>query len=234
MEIVSQQAKVLIVTDDAALPPALLKRWQSEARVPVFLVKSGAGEDALPDDWNLAIVGAMKAAMNAAMSTAGRSRVLSALPAGRPVLCLVARSSAAKLRRTFPHVAFLASSRLNPAGLEMDAVVLLACEMLLRADLALQLERLRTAAVAGHSDVAVGRFMQQVRHSLNNALASVLGNAELLLLESLPVGTRERLTNIHSGALQLHEIMRRMAQLESQIKFSRQMAEVRGERAAGQ
>jgi len=235
MEIVSQQAKVLIVTDDAALPPALLKRWQQEARVPVFLVKSGAGEDGLPDDWNLAIVVVMNAAMNAAENAAVRSRVLRALPAGRPVLCMVARGSLSQLRQRFPHVTFLTTGRKSPSRVELDTVVLLASEMLLRAELAQQLERLQNAADgAGHSDVAVGRFMQQVRHSLNNALTSVLGNAELLLLESLPVGTRERLTNIHSGALQLHEIMRRMAQLESQIKFSRQMAEVRGERAAGQ
>lgn len=224
MEIVSQQAKVLIVTDDAALPPALLKRWQLEARVPAFLVKSSA--DALPDDWNLAILGPM--------NTVCRSRLLSVLPAGRPVLCLLAQGSIGKLRGQFPRVAFLTLGRRKAAGMEIDAVALLAGEMLLRADLAQQLERLQNAEGASQRDVAVGRLMQQVRHNLNNALTSVLGNAELLLLESLPAGTRDRISNIHAGALQLHEIMRRMAQMESQIKFSRQMTEERAERAAGQ
>ena len=223
MEIVSQQAKVLIVTDDAALAPTLLKRWQQEARVPAFLVACDADTDAMPNDWNLAIVWTM--------SSARRSLVLGALPAGRPVLCLLAGGSAAKLRDKFPHVTFLKGR--NGAGREMDAVVLLGGEMLLRVELAQQVERLKEAAGAG-GEVAVGRYLQQVRHSMNNALTSVLGNAELLLLESLPAGTRDRLANIHSGALQLHEIMRRMAQMESQIKFARQMTEARGERAAGQ
>jgi hypothetical protein len=64
--------------------------------------------------------------------------------------------------------------------------------------------------------------MLDTRHSFNNALTSVLGNAELMLLEpaALPTHVREQVDTIHSMALRLHEMMQRFSSLEIEMHFA--------------
>ena len=74
----------------------------------------------------------------------------------------------------------------------------------------------------------LGRYMLEMRHGLNNALTSVLGNSELLLLEpgafSAPV--REQIEIIRNMGLRMHEIIQRFSSLESEMR----VAEERGAR----
>jgi signal transduction histidine kinase len=62
--------------------------------------------------------------------------------------------------------------------------------------------------------------MVDMRHGFNNALTSVLGNAELLLLESatLNPSMREQLETLHSMTLRLHEMMQRFTSLEAEMR----------------
>ena len=71
-------------------------------------------------------------------------------------------------------------------------------------------------------EAALGRYMLEVRHSFNNALTSVLGNSELLLLESgaLSAQTRDQVETIHTMALRLCEVMQRFSRLENEMRFS--------------
>jgi signal transduction histidine kinase len=64
--------------------------------------------------------------------------------------------------------------------------------------------------------------MLEQRHNMNNALTSVLGNAELLLLEpgALSAEVREQVETMHSMALRMHEIMQRFSSLESEMNFA--------------
>jgi signal transduction histidine kinase len=64
--------------------------------------------------------------------------------------------------------------------------------------------------------------MLEMRHGLNNCLTSVLGNAELLLLEPGTVSgeTREQIETIHTMALRMHEVMQRFSSLESEMHFA--------------
>jgi signal transduction histidine kinase len=59
-----------------------------------------------------------------------------------------------------------------------------------------------------------------MRHNINNALTSVLGNAELVLLntESFSGETRDQLETIRHTALRLHEIMQRFWSLEAEMQ----------------
>ena len=68
--------------------------------------------------------------------------------------------------------------------------------------------------------------MLEMRHSLNNALTSVLGNSELLLLEpgafSAPV--REQIEIIRNMSLRMHEIIQRFSSLEMEMKVAEERA----------
>jgi hypothetical protein len=63
--------------------------------------------------------------------------------------------------------------------------------------------------------------MLDSRHGFNNALTSVLGNAELLMLsiERVPQDMREQVETIHAMALKLYEMMQRFSSLESEMRF---------------
>jgi signal transduction histidine kinase len=68
--------------------------------------------------------------------------------------------------------------------------------------------------------------MLEMRHSLNNALTSVLGNSDLLLLEpgSLSAQTRAQIETIRNMTLRIHEIMQRFSSLEKEMNVVAQQA----------
>lgn len=61
--------------------------------------------------------------------------------------------------------------------------------------------------------------MLDMRHSLNNALTSVLGNSELLLLEpgSLSANARAQIETIRNMALRMNEVLQRFSSLEKEL-----------------
>jgi signal transduction histidine kinase len=67
----------------------------------------------------------------------------------------------------------------------------------------------------------LGQYIIDMRHNMNNALTSVLGNAELLLLEpgAFSAGVRSQLDTIRNMALRLHEILQRFSSLEKEFLF---------------
>ena len=71
--------------------------------------------------------------------------------------------------------------------------------------------------------------MIEMRHSCNNALTSILGNSELLLMEpgAFSAEVREQLETIHSMSLRMHEILQRFSSIESQMQVAEK--ETRGE-----
>jgi len=68
--------------------------------------------------------------------------------------------------------------------------------------------------------------MIEMRHTLNNALTSVLGNAELLLLEpgTFSAGVRSQIDTIRNMALRMHEILQRFSSLEKEMTFAEKQA----------
>jgi hypothetical protein len=65
-----------------------------------------------------------------------------------------------------------------------------------------------------------------MRHTMNNALTSVLGNAELMLLEpgTFSAGVRSQIDTIRNMALRLHEILQRFSSLEKEMMFVEKQA----------
>lgn len=66
----------------------------------------------------------------------------------------------------------------------------------------------------------LGRYMIEMRHSVNNALTSVIGNADLLLSEpgQLSSQSRDQIRTIHAMALRLNEIMQRFSSLAMEMQ----------------
>jgi signal transduction histidine kinase len=206
-----EQPTILVLSADAEFARAVLGRWQTERNVPSFaLVSSSVWNGAATAAFDLAIVGPLEDAAQPA---------LTALEAtGKPVICVCANAAAAQaLRDKMPRVLALRSYE----GY-LDALVLLGGECLRCAEAVKRAQQAEQAAAMIQRQATLGRYMLEMRHSMNNALTSVLGNSELLLLEpgafSAPV--REQIEIICNMGLRMHEIIQRFSSLESEMKVA--------------
>jgi signal transduction histidine kinase len=75
-------------------------------------------------------------------------------------------------------------------------------------------------AARNANQATLARYMMDMKHSVNNALTSLLGNAELLLLEpgELSAQSLAQLKTIHTMALRINEIMQRFSLLATEMK----------------
>jgi signal transduction histidine kinase len=101
----------------------------------------------------------------------------------------------------------------------LDTLVLVAGEILHRASAEAEARRFEQANVVLQRQALLGRYMLEMRHTLNNTLTSVLGNSELLLLEpgSLSAGARSQIETIRNMSLRMHEILQRFSSLEKEL-----------------
>src|SRR5216684_6669737 len=101
-----------------------------------------------------------------------------------------------------------------------QVVLLLAGESLRRTE-ALKLARQAERHAAQYANQAtLGRYMYDMKHNVNNALTSLLGNAELLLLEpgELSAQSLAQIKTIHTMALRINEVMQRFSSLNSEMR----------------
>ena len=88
-------------------------------------------------------------------------------------------------------------------------------------------QRAEQAVKSLERQATLGRYMLDMRHTLNNALTSVMGNSELLLLdpESLSQGTRSQIETIRNMAVRMHEILQRFSSIEKELNAVEQQGE---------
>ena len=211
------QSTVLIISDDADFSRVVMDRWQGERNAPAFTLMSGdLCRDLDADGFDMAIVGAV------------RPEVLPAVfqsldPAGNPVLFVYEREAIRqKARQMKPGVSVL---RQQEGWL--DALVLVSTEILRHGQTLARAQRAEQSVKSLERQAALGRYMLDVRHTLNNALTSVLGNSELLLLEpgSLPAAARSQIETIRNMAVRMHEILQRFSSIEKELNAVEQQAE---------
>jgi signal transduction histidine kinase len=201
---------VLILTDDAEFARLLTACWQTERQLPGLSIVTSdlwtSVESVAPD---LIVIGPLK---DGKLADALRS-----IPPHTAVLLCASPDpqEMALLRKKYP--------RLLHVPLREDwaqVVLLVAGESLRRAEalrVARQAEQ-RAAKNANHA--TLGRYMMDMRHSMNNAMTSLLGNAELLLLEpgELSAQSLAQIKTIHTMALRINEIMQRFSSLASEMR----------------
>jgi signal transduction histidine kinase len=204
-----RHANVLILTDETEFARLLTACWQAERQAPGITVLSSDlwREQDTPHD--LVVVGPVR--------DGKLSNILRSLePATAVILCVPADSrELVQLRTKYP--------RLVHVPLREDwaqTLLLVAGESLRRAEalrLARQAER---SASKNEHHATLGRYMMDMKHSVNNALTSMLGNAELLLLEPGQLSSQSlaQIKTIHSMALRINEIMQRFSSLASEMR----------------
>jgi signal transduction histidine kinase len=116
--------------------------------------------------------------------------------------------------------------RFRPSEHWLETLVLAASEAVHRARAEVRARGLEAACVALERQAMLGRYMLEMRHNLNNALTSVLGNSDLLLLEpgSFSAKTRAQIETIRNMTLRIHEIMQRFSSLEKEMSVVAQQA----------
>jgi signal transduction histidine kinase len=211
-EIVDQRT-VLIVSDDREVSRRLKGRWQSEPTAPAFTaLRTDLTPGFHPDTFDLAVVGSLCPDVLV--------RVLRALdPATKPVIVLSQPGEPALAE--FPRLLRLTDHPGWP-----DTVILLASEVLRGQDALRRADRAEQINALLKCHATLGQYVIDMRHSMNNALTSVLGNSELLLLEPgmFSAGVRSQIDTIRNMALRLHEILQRFSSLEKELTFAEKQA----------
>jgi signal transduction histidine kinase len=208
---------VLIISDEVDFSRRISAHWQMERAAPAFTVLSG---DLWPrfavDVFDVAIVGELRREL--------LSVVLEPLHStGQPIFCVCQDASTAQLvHQRWPRVSVLRRSEHW-----LETLVLAASEAVHRARAESRARAAELSCAALDRQATLGRYMLEMRHNLNNALTSVLGNSDLLLVEpgSLSAHTRAQIETIRNMTLRIHEIMQRFSSLEKEMNVVAQQAE---------
>lgn len=200
---------VLIISDEADFSRRITARWQSERNVPTFTLLSGELWPRFAADvFDVAIVGELRRDL--------LSVVLEPLHStGQPIFCVCNDAATAQLvRDRWPRVAILRRSEHW-----LETLVLAAAEAVHRARAEARARAAENSCANLERQAMLGRYMLEMRHGLNDALTSVLGNSDLLLLEpgSLSAQTRAQIETIRNMTLRIHEVMQRFSSLEKEM-----------------
>jgi signal transduction histidine kinase len=207
---------VLIISDDADFSRRITARWQMERNVPTFTMLSGELWPRFAVDvFDVAIVGELRRDL--------LSVVLEPLHStGQPVFCVCHDPATAQLiRERWPRISTLRSSEHW-----LETLVLAAGEAVHRSRAEIRARNAQAACFSLERQATLGRYMLEMRHNVNNALTSVLGNSDLLLLEpgSFSAQTRAQIETIRNMALRIHEVMQRFSSLEKEMNVVAQQA----------
>jgi signal transduction histidine kinase len=212
-----QAPTVLIISDEVDFSRRITARWQMERNVPTFTLLSG---DLWPrfavDVFDVAIVGELRRELLSVVLEPLHSTT-------QPIFCVCRDAATAQLvHDRWPRIAILRHSEYW-----LETLVLAASEAVHRSRSESRARAAETACATLDRQATLGRYMLEMRHNMNNALTSVLGNSDLLLLEpgSLSAQTRAQIETIRNMTLRIHEIMQRFSSLEKEMNVVAQQAE---------
>ena len=213
---ITSEPSVLIVADDADFTRTITSRWQTEVRVPTFTLMTGDLCPGIqPQVFDLAIVGGVRAGVLPSVLT-----ILEAV--GKPVIFVAPSSqAAATVQDSHKHTLVLRQHE----GWQ-DALILVAGEGLRACEALARAERSEQWAASCEAQAMLGRYILEMRHTLNNALTSMLGNSELLLAEpgALSAISREQLETVRNMAIRMNEIFQRFSSLETELRYVERQA----------
>jgi signal transduction histidine kinase len=203
-------SNVLIVTDETEFARLLTACWQAERQAPgITVLGSDVWKEHEEVAHELVVVGPLREGK--------LSDVLRSLASATAViLCAPAESrELAQLRSRYP--------RLVHIPLREDwtqTLLLVAAESLRRTEALRAARQAESNAARNEHHATLGRYMIDMKHSVSNALTSMLGNAELLLLEpgQLSQQSLAQIKTIHSMALRINEIMQRFSSLATEMR----------------
>ncbi len=206
----SHQLPVLIVSDDATFVGRIVERWGgNDDSTVLHVVRSEFCAGCRAEDFQLVVLGGMKAEVCA--------QVLAAFRSGNTPLIVIGIEG----------VAIEAAERNSAKVLMLPALpdwrellIAMGSEIRRRSEAQMRARRIERANTDMQCEAALGRYMIDMRHNLNNALTSVLGNAELLLVDEARFSPAERkqIDTIRVMALRVHETLQRFSSLEKELR----------------
>jgi hypothetical protein len=202
--------QVLIVSDDAEFVRSLLVRWRTEKDCPaITAVSMNISGQAHPSGYALVVVGPLRQGV--------------ALPSA-PALHLDSTVCAVG------DVGSLASVRAKHADWLLlpeysgwtEALISVAREVLRRTAAEKRARDAEFTNIAQQRFGVLGRSLLEARPGMVNALTSLLGNADLILLsdDPLPDECREQVRTIRTMALRLNEMIQRLSSLGSEMELN--------------
>jgi hypothetical protein len=202
---------ILIVSDEPEFARAVVARWRAESHAPEITVAgTGVWHPASVLGYELVIVGPVRHAVAESIFASAAASLGSAA-----IYVAEEDADVAALRGEFPHLVVL-----TRRGDWATTLLLISAEILRCSETAARASRAERLAQASQRHAMLGRYMLEMRPSVNDALTSVLGNADLLLLDSpQPSGeSREQIRTIHTMALRLNEVMQRFSSLATELQ----------------
>lgn len=203
------QPTVLIISNDVEFPRAVTQRWQAEGTIPAFtLMGADLCQELDGDSFDLAIVAPL------------------AQPALERVLCPFAAISNSFIFIVSDADSMQMVNKVQPRAMVLrqnegwlDTLLLVGSEALRCGQAVARAQRAEQANAMLEREAALGHYILEMRHTLNNALTSVLGNSELLLLDpgSLSAEVRLQIETIRNMAVRVHEILKRLTSLEKEM-----------------
>jgi len=207
---------VLIISDNAEFSRSVTARWQMERHVPTFTLLSGDIWPRCVDNYAVAVVGPLRREL--------LSVILEPLHSTQqPLFCVCEDAPTAELvRERWPRTSVL---RCDENWL--NVLVLSAAEAILRARAEARARAAEEKCAVLERQAMLGRYMLDMRHGINNALTSLLGNSDLLLIEpgSLSAQARAQIETIRNMTLRIHEVLQRFSSLEKEMNVVAQQVE---------
>jgi signal transduction histidine kinase len=201
---------VVIISDEQEFSLAITARWLVERDVPALLVKGSESRNQMEkENFDLAIVGGFQPELLGPVLDSLRTT-------GKPVIHV------SRMDGRSPKLSGVVS--LPEIFAWPELLVTVASQILEREHANADVSRLLESNSQLEHEAALGRYMLEVRHNLNNALTSVLGNSELMLLdpETLTPGLRPQVETIHNMTLRMNEILQRFSSLQKEMQLVEQ------------
>jgi signal transduction histidine kinase len=212
----ADHSTVLIISDDAEFSRSVTARWQMERNVPTFTLLSGDIWPRSVENFAVAIVGPLRREL--------LSVIVEPLHATQqPLFCICENAATAKLVRSrWPRAALISADENW-----LNALVLSASEAVVRSRAESRARAAEEKCATLEREATLGRYMLDMRHGLNNALTSLLGNSDLLLVEpgSLSAQARGQIETIRNMTLRIHEVLQRFWSLEKELNVVAQQVE---------
>ncbi|HEV2522030.1 MAG TPA: hypothetical protein VGT24_06580 [Candidatus Acidoferrales bacterium] len=202
--------QILIVSDDSKFVQSLTAGWKAERDSPsITAVSVEVSRQASPTGYEIVVVGPLRQ---------GSALLASLTLAPDSLVCVVGdMESLKKVRPDHGNRLLLPD---YPGW--MRVLFSIAREVARRT---VAEERAREAELTSLSEKrfgVLGKSLLEARPGMINALTSLLGNADLILLsdEELPANCRENVRTIHRMALRLNEVVQRLSSLENELELS--------------
>jgi signal transduction histidine kinase len=200
---------VLILSSDPAFSRQLTEIWSSGADAPEFVILGqGLCHELHPDSYDLAIADVSSSDQPDSLKTM-------LMGSGKPAIMMSGELDVAPNTQS-SIVEIPGGTKQWPA-----TVVLVGREMLRRASAESRTRVSEHARAEAEAEATLGRYMVEMRNNVTNAITSVLGNAELLLLEpGLPAPVQAQADTIRNMALRLNEVFQRFSSIEKELNVA--------------